>query len=370
MTVNEENARLAAEHFDIGFTDYSIARYGCGHINDTFLLEKPGRKPRFIVQRVNGSVFKHPDEVMANIAAVTTFLRGKVAEAGGDPLREVLTLVPTLTDETFWRDGEGGVWRVYLFVEGTVTYQLPDTPELFAESSRAFGGFAALLRDYPADTLFETIPRFHDTPDRCRQFHRALSADPLGLAKTCAPEIDFVLAREHEAGTLIDLQRAGRLPTRVTHNDTKLNNVLLDAVTGRTVCVIDLDTVMPGLALYDYGDSIRFGASTAAEDERDLSLVGLDPAMFEAYTRGYLEATDGALTDEETALLPMGAKLMTYECGVRFLTDYLSGDVYFKISRPAQNLDRARTQFALVDDMERRWSALLKTVNDCAAIKA
>ena len=243
-------------------------------------------------------------------------------------------------------------------MEGTVCHQAADTPELFAASGRAFGRFQRLLADYPADTLYETIPRFHDTEDRLAKFKAAVAADKLGRAKDCQPEIDFVLAREADCSVALNAMREGRLPLRVTHNDTKLNNVLMDDKTGEGMCIIDLDTVMPGLVLYDFGDSIRFGANHSAEDETDLSKVNLDVDLFSAYTAAFLEGTGGSLTNDEIAMLPWGAKLMTLECGIRFLTDYLEGDTYFHISRERQNLDRCRTQFKLVSDMEERWPEL------------
>ena len=237
-------------------------------------------------------------------------------------------------------------------------FRSADTPELFAASGRAFGRFQQLLKDYPAGTLYETIPRFHDTEDRLAKFKAAVQADRLGRAAQCQPEIDFVLARTSDCSVALDAMRAGKLPLRVTHNDTKLNNVLMDSKTGEGICIIDLDTVMPGLVLYDFGDSIRFGANHSAEDETDLSKVNLDVSLFAAYTDAFLEGTGGSLTEAEIAYLPWGAKLMTLECGIRFLTDYLEGDHYFHIARETHNLDRCRTQFKLVADMEAHWAEL------------
>ena len=243
-------------------------------------------------------------------------------------------------------------------MEGTVCHQAADTPELFAASGRAFGRFQQLLKNYPADTLYETIPHFHDTEDRLAKFKAAVEADKLGRVKDCRPEIDFVLSREKDCSVALNALREGKLPLRVTHNDTKLNNVLMDEATGEGVCIIDLDTVMPGLAINDFGDSIRFGANHSAEDERDLSKVNLDVGLFEAYAKAFLEGAGGALTPAEIEYLPWGAKLMTLECGIRFLTDYLEGDTYFHTSREGQNLDRCRTQFKLVGDMEAHWDEL------------
>ena len=247
---------------------------------------------------------------------------------------------------------------MYPFVEDTVCCQTAETPELFAASGRAFGQFQKLLGGYPAQTLHETIPRFHDTEDRLAKLKAAVAADKLGRAGACRAEIDFALAREADCSVALQALRDGKLPLRVTHNDTKLNNVLMDKTTGEGVCIIDLDTVMPGLAINDFGDSIRFGANHSAEDERDLSKVNLDVGLFEAYAKAFLEGAGGTLTPAEIEYLPWGAKLMTLECGIRFLTDYLEGDTYFHTSREGQNLDRCRTQFKLVGDMEAHWDEL------------
>ena len=273
---------------------------------------------------------------MENIALVTAYLR----QQENDP-RRVLTLVNTVDGDAYYCHGGDSYWRVYEFVEGSICLQLPETEEDFYQSAVAFGQFQQQLKDFPAETLHETIPNFHNTIDRYRIFHETLSADPMGRAAHVQEEIAFVLAREQEAGTLVNLLRAGKLPLRVTHNDTKLNNVMLDEATRTPLCVIDLDTVMPGLSAYDFGDSIRFGAATAAEDETDLSKMEMSLSLFRTYTKGFVKACPG-LTDLEKKMLPMGAKLMTLECGVRFLTDYLNGDTYFKIHRPDHNLDRCR----------------------------
>ena len=247
---------------------------------------------------------------------------------------------------------------MYPFIEGTVCLQSVDKPEQFYESAKAFGHFQRLLSGYDASTLHETIAKFHDTRNRFANFKKALDADACGRAKDVQAEIDFVLAREKDCAVLMDLLEAGKLPLRVTHNDTKLNNILMDKATGTGICVIDLDTVMPGLALNDYGDSIRFGANHSAEDEKDLSKVNFDIELYEIYTKGFMEAAGDALTPAEKEYLPWGAKLMTLECGIRFLTDYLEGDHYFRVHREGQNLDRCRTQFKLVSDMENCWEQM------------
>ena len=337
----------------------SCERYGAGHINETYLaVTSHGR--RYILQKINHHIFRDVPALMANIGAVTAWLRRQ----SSDP-RTVLHLVETSDGRSYLSRDDGTFWRVYDFVEDSLCLQQPETPEDFYESAVAFGTFQQLLRDFPAGTLTETIPHFHDTPDRYRLFRRALEADALGRAKEVQPEIAFVLEREGEAPALVDGLRRGDLPLRVTHNDTKLNNVMLDAQTRKALCVIDLDTVMPGLSLYDFGDSIRFGAASAAEDERDLSRMEMRLDLFETYTRGFLSACP-SLTAAEVALLPMGAKLMTLECGVRFLTDYLEGDHYFATHRPGHNLDRCRTQFKLVADMEAKWGQMRGIVDKLA----
>ena len=366
MVQAEQTLREVLEAFDFGAPVVGAIRYGCGHINDTFVVHTQPEDAccrRFILQRMSAAAFKHPEQLMDNIIGVTEYLGRQIAARGGDRAREAMEVIRPKNGQDYYTDSQGGAWRLYPFVEGTVCHQTADTPELFAASGRAFGRFQQLLRDYPADTLYETIPHFHDTEDRLAKFKAAVAADKLGRAAGCRPEIDFVLAREKDCSVALDAMRAGRLPLRVTHNDTKLNNVLMDEKTGEGMCIIDLDTVMPGLVLYDFGDSIRFGANHCAEDETDLSKVNLDVDLFAAYTKAFLEGTGGSLTNEEIEYLPWGAKLMTLECGIRFLTDYLVGDEYFHIAREKHNLDRCRTQFKLVADMEERWTELEAIVN-------
>ncbi len=346
--MNETLARVL-DLFALDGEALSCEPYGCGHINVTYLAATPRR--RYILQKINDRIFPDVRGLMENIRAVTDHLRKKEA----DP-RRVLTIVPAKSGAD-WVRAEGGAWRVYDFVEGSLCLQKAETPEDFYESAVGFGRFQELLKDFPAKDLHETLPRFHDTPDRCRIFRGVLAQDALGRAADVKKEIEFCLQREEEMATIQKGLASGSLPLGVTHNDTKLNNVLLDAATRKALCVIDLDTVMPGSALYDYGDSIRFGASTAAEDEKDLSKVTVDEDLFRLYTRGYARACPG-LTKEEKDLLLCGAKTMTYECGVRFLTDWLDGDRYFALHYEGQNLDRARTQFRLVAEMERKAAPL------------
>ena len=342
--------------FRLEGTPVSCTPYGCGHINETALVVTD-RGRRYILQKINRFTFRDVTGLMANIRAVTEHLRRKTS----DP-RAVLTLVPTHGGESYLH-AQGEYWRVYDFVEDTLCLQLPETDDDFYQSAVGFGTFQQLLTDFPAQQLHETIPNFHNTPDRYRIFRETLARDPMGRAAQIGPEIDFVLAREKEMSAIQTALAPGDLPLRVTHNDTKLNNVLLDAKTRRALCVIDLDTVMPGSALYDFGDSIRFGAATAVEDERDLSKMEMSLDRYRVFTRGYLRSCPG-LTAKELEMLPMGAKTMTMECGVRFLTDYLDGDHYFSIHRDGQNLDRARTQFKLVQDMERKWPQMHNIIEE------
>ncbi len=351
--------------FDFGAPVVGALRYGQGHINDTFVVHTQPEDAscrRFILQRMSAAAFKRPDQLMENIMGVTEYLGREIESRGGDREREALRVIRPRNGEPYYTDSANGAWRVYPFVEDTICYQTAETPALFAASGRAFGHFQRLLQGYPAQTLHETIPHFHDTEDRLAKLKAALAADKLGRAAECRPELDFVLAREADCSVALQALRDGVLPLRVTHNDTKLNNVLMDRDSGEGLCIIDLDTVMPGLSINDFGDSIRFGANHSAEDEKDLSKVNLDVSLFEAYTQAFLEGAGGTLTAAEIDYLPWGAKLMTFECGIRFLTDYLEGDVYFHTTRDGQNLDRCRTQFKLVSDMEAHWDELAEIV--------
>jgi len=334
----------------------SCARYGSGHINETYLVETDAPH-RYILQKINRSIFKDVPALMENIRSVTTYL----ARLDPDP-RHVLTLVPALDGPPWVKDGEGETWRVYEFVTGGICLDRAESAEDFYQSAIAFGRFQTMLADFPAGTLHETIARFHDTPARYLALRRAMERDSEGRRRKVEKELEFAFSREKEAGGLMGLLAAGALPLRVTHNDTKLNNVILDEKTRTPLCVIDLDTVMPGLVANDFGDSVRFGASTAAEDEVDLMRVSLSLPLYETYVRGFLSACGARLTRREVETLPLGAFLMTLENGVRFLTDYLEGDHYYAIHRPSHNLDRCRTQFRLVQDMERKWDAMNEAV--------
>lgn len=339
--------------------------FGNGHINDTFRLtfETEQGTRRYILQKMSSVVFKKPVELMENISNVTAWLKKKIRENGGDTERETLNLVMTEEGLPYHVDKEGEYWRVYKFIEGATCYDAVKNDDDFYQSAVAFGHFQRLLADYPAETLHETIPNFHNTPDRMRIFREAVQRDECGRAAGVQEEIRFIEEHEKLSHVLYDLLEEGKLPLRVTHNDTKLNNIMIDDATGKAVCVIDLDTVMPGLSAHDFGDSIRFGASTGAEDERDLSKISCDLHLYEVYTKGFIEGCGGALTEIELDMLPWGAVLMTFENGIRFLTDYLEGDHYFKIHRDGQNLDRCRTQLKLVSDMEEKMQQMQQIVN-------
>ncbi len=328
--------------------------YGNGHINDTYIVYAT---PNYILQKINKSVFKDPPAVMENIMGVTEHLRKKIAAEGGNPDRETLSLIYTLDGKPFYKDEDGDYYRMYKFIDHAKSYDIVENPMQLYNAARAFGKFQNMLADYPAEKLNETIVNFHNTKDRYEKFKKTVSEDKLGRAASVADEIKFVLDRELDGGVIVDAIAEGKIPLRVTHNDTKLNNVMLDIETGDAVAVIDLDTVMPGSLLYDYGDALRFGGSSGAEDEKDLSKIWFDVEKFEYFTRGFLEVLP-SITDEEIALLPFSIKLMTLECGLRFLADYIDGDTYFKTHYEGHNLVRARTQFKLVADIESKMDEL------------
>ncbi len=359
MAQEEKIFRIAQRFLEEGSVE-SAAPHGSGHINDTYLLvckTNNGYK-KYTMQRINHEVFKKPWELMENVVNVTGFLQKKIAEAGGDAARETLHVVPAKDGASYCKWEDGTYWRMYEFIDGATSYDEVKEPKDFYESAVSFGHFQNLLSDYPAETLHETIPDFHNTADRLKNFKKALAEDRAHRAAQVQEEIRFVLDREKDCHVICDMLSSGEIPLRVTHNDTKLNNIMIDDETGKGICVIDLDTVMPGSALYDYGDSIRFGASTGAEDETDLEKVSCDIELFTLYTKGFIEGCEGSLTKKEIRMMPMGAKVITLEQGIRFLTDYLEGDCYYKIHRPEHNLDRCRTQFKLVKDMEEKWEIL------------
>lgn len=356
---------LAIKQFDFAGEIISKEPYGSGHINDTFCIitkNQDNQIKKFILQKMNTNIFKNPEHLMENIYNVTEFLKKKIQKNGGDIKRETLNIIKTKNSSLFYKGEKGDCWRVFNFIEDAITYDLIQDKNDFYEIALAFGKFQKLLDDFDASALYEIIPNFHNTLDRLNNLKIAIKNDSFDRKKYVENEINFVLEREKDCAIICDLLKKGEIPLRVTHNDTKINNILLDKNTKKGICVIDLDTIMPGTVLNDYGDSIRFGASTALEDETDLNKVECSMELFEIYTKGFLEGSQNNLTQKEKELLPMGAKLMTLECGIRFLTDYLQGDTYFKIHRDCHNLDRARTQFKLVYDMEQKWELMQQII--------
>lgn len=338
--------------------------YGSGHINDTYKAsyDVDGSIVNYIHQRINHKIFKDVPGLMENIGRVTRYQRKKFESSGADAIdRRVLTLVPTVDGNDYYRDLEGNFWRTYVFVEGAVGIDVVENTEQAFEAAKAFGEFQCQLADMPG-RLHETIPGFHHTRSRFDTLIKAIEEDPFNRAADVNNEIEFALAREGLVDTVIDLMASGEIPERVTHNDTKLNNVLIDEVTGKGMCVIDLDTVMPGSVLYDFGDMVRTTTTRAPEDESDLSNVYMDIDYFEALINGYLETASGFLTPKEKELLPLSGRLITFEIGLRFLTDYLQGDVYFKTHREGHNIDRCRKQFKMVESMEEQMDAMQRIV--------
>ncbi len=341
---------------------FECKAFGKGLINSTFIIsckDVEGKLHRYILQAINTYVFKEPEKLMDNIIRVTDFLRLKEPENRG-----ILNMIRTVDGNGFYRDSDGKCWRMYIYVDKALSLESVGMPDDFYEAAFAFGKFQHDLSDFPAETLYEIIPNFHNTEKRFQDFLEAVERDEQGRAGGVREEIEFIKQRADFYGILNRKYAEGKIPLRVTHNDTKLNNVLLDKKTRKALCVLDLDTIMPGFSITDFGDAIRFGANNAAEDEKDLSKVWLDLNLFSVYTNGYLTGCDSALTREEIVLFPEGAKLMTIECGMRFLTDYLNGDLYFKTAYPKHNLVRARTQLKLVADMEDKFDEMKKIINE------
>ncbi len=337
----------------------TIDPYGNGHINDTYCTETP----KYILQRINTDIFKNPYELMENIENVTKFIREKIAQRGGNPDRETLTVMTTVDGQNLYKHDDHNYFRVYKFIGGTKTVENDKTYDDLYNAGIGFGRFQRMLDDFPVDLLHDTIADFHNTPKRVEALKAAIKADKAGRAESVREDIEFALEAASFADVVTSMIESGEIPVRVTHNDTKINNILFDAVTGEAVAVIDLDTVMPGSALYDFGDTLRMGASTAAEDEADLSIVNFDIDAFEAFAKGFLSETRDVLNQTEIDLLPFSVKLLTYECGIRFLTDYLEGDTYFKIHRPNHNIDRARNQFKLVKEMSENEAKMTDIIN-------
>lgn len=331
-----------------------VKPFGNGHINDTYAVTcaSEGGVRRYILQRLNSRVFPHTTALMNNFAAVSAYLRSIVKKDGGDADRECLRVIPTVNGAAYYVDKQGEVWRMTQLIENTDAYLIAENRDMFEDAGRAFGLFIKRLEGFDASTLIEVIPDFHNTVKRYENLEKAVAEDKKGRAAGVSDLIDFARARKDKTGIITGALAKGEIPLRVTHNDTKLNNVLIDVDTKRAVCVIDLDTVMPGTMLYDFGDGVRAGCSTAKEDEPDLSKVDFDIVLFRAFAAGFLKGMEGSVTAAERALMPAAARLMTFECGMRFLTDYLVGDTYFKTAYPDHNLVRARTQFRLVERME------------------
>lgn len=343
-------------------------RHGAGHINETykFSVDNGEKQMNYILQCVNTSLFKNMDELMANISGVTEFMRKKITENGGNPDRETLTVVKTKDGKDYYQDVDGKAYRVFLFIEDAVALQKAENPEQFRSSAKAFGKFANFLAEYPAETLYETIPLFHDTVNRYKNFMESVEVNYQNRAEIAKDEIKFAVDRKDYSKRIVEKIKSGEIPLKVTHNDTKLNNVLFDKDAKSAIAVIDLDTVMPGSILYDFGDAIRFGCNTGAEDEEDLTKVNFDIDLFATYVDGYLSEIGSSITKEELDNLAFSAILLTYECGIRFLGDFLVGDTYFKIHRENHNLIRCRTQFKLIAEMEKVYDKMCKIVEDTA----
>lgn len=341
------NQSILQEVLDAFGIKEKVVPYGNGHINDTYCSVSA----KYIIQRINTDVFQDADALMGNIERVTEFLKKKIIAEGGDPERETLTVVKTVDGKPYYKFDDDNVFRVYLCIGQTYTIESDKTPEDMYNAGKGFGKFQQMLADFDAESLNETIVDFHNTPKRVEALKQAIAEDRAGRADSVRVEIDFALKNAEFSDIVVNGIKSGDIPLRVTHNDTKINNILYDEQSGEAIAVIDLDTVMPGSMLYDFGDALRMGASTAAEDETNLDDVRFDKECFEAFARGYLAETKSVMSPMELELLPFSAKLLTYECGTRFLTDYLNGDVYFKIHRENHNLDRARNQFKLVSEI-------------------
>jgi len=357
----EEDLSAVAGNFQIGGEFNNVVPYGQGHINDTYLVnvqKTGGISCRYILQRINRTVFKKPEEVMHNIEQVTKYIRRKITVDGSDPSRKTLTIIPALGGTSFYKSDVGDYWRVYLFIDGARTYQTALGHHHYYSCGRLFGEFLSNIKDFPASELYETIPDFHHTSKRYQDFADSVDKDVVNRANSVKPEMEFIYGRESEINALRDLVRDGVIPKIVTHNDTKIDNVMIDDDSGEGVCVIDLDTVMPGISIYDFGDAVRSGANPALENEQDLSRVILDLDIFEHLARGFLESASAMLTPAEVDHLVFGTKLITLEQAIRFLTDFLNGDRYYKTHRPGHNLDRTRTQISLILEIEKKFELM------------
>lgn len=337
-----------------------------GHINRTYVIEfeKDDSNTKSLLQQINTDVFKNPSELMENVSNVTEFLKKQIIKVGGNPDRETLTVYKTVDDKNYFTDKNGKCWRMYNFIDNAFSYNIIEDKDLFYLAGASFGEFQAKLADFPVELLHETIPDFHDTYKRLLNLKKAVENNYSGRVSNVQSELEFAYARENDTKIIVKMLSDGLIPLRVTHNDTKLNNIMFDSETKNPICVVDLDTVMVGSALYDFGDAIRFGASTAAEDEKDLTKVSIDLELYEKYVNGYLSAVGKSLTKEEVDYLPFSVKLLTFECGIRFLTDYIDGDVYFGTAYPEHNLDRCHTQFKLVEDIESKMEDMIKITQE------
>ena len=345
----------------------SVEELMSGNINNTFRLtytQEDGGVKEYVLQQINTYVFKKPEEVMSNVQRVTKHIENVISQAGEDASRRVLRLVSCKDGSWMYRDNQDRCWRVYDYISDAVAYDRPEKPEHFEECGRAFGNFQKMLLDFPAEELHDTIPNFHNTKKRFYDFVAAVAEDKAERVKTVEKEIDFFFDRRKMMSEIVEMIEKGEIPLRVTHNDTKMNNVMLDEESGKALCVIDLDTVMAGSALYDYGDAVRFGASTAAEDEPDTSKIALDMDLFRAFTRGFVSEVKGSLTENELKLLPLGIKVITCELAMRFFTDYIDGDLYFKVRSPEHNLIRARAQMKLLEDVEAKYDQMCAVIEE------
>lgn len=361
----DEKLKKVAGKFALQGEPVELIRYGEGHINDTYrvkCVDQEGKTNKYILQRINTSIFKEPVKLIENVLNVTKHIRGKIEASGGDVMKETLNLVEAKDGKYYSVEADGGFYRAYNFIEGARTYQVVEDRQDFYKSGQALGRFQKHLSDFESAALHETIKDFHNTEKRFADFKESLSEDKFRRREECGEEVAFFLKREEDTKIINRLVREGKLPVRVTHNDTKYNNVMIDDVTREAICLLDLDTVMPGVSLYDFGDSIRSGATTAKEDEIDLNKVNFDLGLFEAYTKGYLDTARDFLTEKEVEFLPFSARIMTYECGMRFLKDYIDGDIYYKIGYDQHNLDRARNQIKLVKDMEKNYKRMIEIV--------
>ena len=357
----KHNIRQIAAHFQIYGEFRGAEPYGSGHINDTYcaVFDQAGTVTRYIFQRINHNIFRQPVALMENIERVTAHLAAKLF-GQSDSSRRVLTLIPARNHLRYYQDEHGNFWRAYLFIEKARSFDAVESPRQAFEAAKAYGQFQKLLSDLPSPRLHVTIPDFHHTPKRFATLVQTIEKDPENRAASAKTEIDFALQR----ASIVDVLLNANLPERVTHNDTKFNNVMLDEQSGEGICVVDLDTLMPGLALYDFGDMVRTTTSPVKEDERDLTRVKMQLSMFESLVRGYLTAAGDFLTSDEKRLLVFSGKLITFEIGIRFLTDYLGGDTYFKVHRNGHNLDRCRTQFKLVESIEQQETEMNRLVEE------